>query len=149
MHRLLQSINSAILASYGSYTQPNYSFVSKVFQRQPYQPILQELSVRFTVEDTTDINYDVSFVYTLRHEEVYGLHLSMVGRFFILFRLTTDLKQRQVVGEASSPDAQALLQILEKHGFSKIDESSMHLLTGLADGDPGNKRVFEALFENS
>jgi replication initiation and membrane attachment protein DnaB len=149
MQNLLESINNAILASYGSYTNPNYFFVSKVFKRKPYEKVIEELRLRFKVEDITDINYDVSFVYTLSNEETYGLNLSMVGRFFALFQLASDRKQRHVVGEPSSPDVDALVQTLEKHGFIKIDESTMNLLTCLEDGDPGNNSVFEALFERS
>jgi hypothetical protein len=88
-----------ITARYGSLEEPNYSFVEEVVRRQPYAQLLGALSKLADVEETTDLNNDVSFRYVLRHDsQSWALDVSMVGPFGLLLRLGTD---REVVTDQS------------------------------------------------
>ncbi len=81
-------IDSAILKAYGSYDNPDLSFINKAFTKKPYQELIEKLSDQYSIKDYTDLNYDRSFDYDLsKGDHGYGLKLSMVGKFALLFKL--------------------------------------------------------------
>lgn len=152
MENLQQIIQERLTISYGSMYNPNYSFVAKSFEKQPYKKVISEISTRLLVEDITDINYDVSFSYILKNEELaeYSLQLSMVGRFFTLSKLGTARQVVQVLSQGFSDDEMFILLILDDNGFLLIDESTLQLESQLRDNGSGERLcVYQALFTNS
>lgn len=76
---LLDTINQAIVVAHRSATAPHYGFLQKMYNRRPYQPLVDELALRFALTDTTDLNYDSAMVYHLRQQQEHCLLLSLVG----------------------------------------------------------------------
>ncbi len=73
-------VMDAIEATYGSLSDPSYSFVERAMSAQPYAECVDRLSNLVDVEDVTDVNDDVSFRYLLsRGPNEWALNLSMVG----------------------------------------------------------------------
>ena len=145
-----QLVKEHIVAAYGAASNPNYSFVAKVFNKQPYKEVMTGLSTHFIIEDITEINYDVSFSYVLKKQNEYLLQLSMIAKFFVLFELATGRKMTQVVNEASDSDEEYIFLFLEKNGFIRIDETIMASSTDLVDVESGSKlNVYQALFTTS
>jgi hypothetical protein len=90
----------AVRQAYGSLEEPNYSFVQSALATNPYRELIQRLAQHFTIEETTDVNDDVSFRYVLRHPPAtWSLDLSMVGPFGLLMRLSETNEHAVVTGE--------------------------------------------------
>lgn len=58
-------IFKSISNKYKSFESPDYGFVKDVFESNPYENLIGQLSEHFQLKDITDINYDVAFFYTL------------------------------------------------------------------------------------
>ena len=86
---LENSLRAAVIKAYGSLDEPSFSFVEKTAKRRPYDPLVSDLkALGFEIEETTDINEDVSFCYVLRARgSQWSLQLSMIGPFAVFFRL--------------------------------------------------------------
>ena len=89
---LLDSINHATDLHYDSAAAPHYGFLQKTYDKRPYQPYIEGLSLRFAITDTTDLHYDSVMVYSLHQQEEHCLLLSLVGKFFLLFDSLVDRK---------------------------------------------------------
>ena len=146
---LLDTINQAIVVAHGSATNPHYGFLQKTYDRRPYQPVVDALALRFALTETTDLNYDRSFVYTLLHKvleqkEGYSLYLSLVGKFFVLFHFIVDTIH--LVEQPATEEAKAVFRAVQQHGFVPIDRATLEHSTCLEDDEGGKKTVWEALF---
>lgn len=58
-----QHLLDLIERKYMSFEEPNFSFVRKTISSQPYAPLLSKLKELFEVEEITDPNDDVAFIY--------------------------------------------------------------------------------------
>jgi hypothetical protein len=144
---LLDSINQAIIVAHGSATTPHYGFLQKTYDKRPYQPLVEELALRFAVTDTTDLNYDSAMVYSVRQHEEHCLLLSLVGKFFLLFDSIVDRKC--LVEQPATEEARAVFQAAQQHGFVALDRAILRQRTCLVDEEGGTKTVWEALFDRS
>jgi hypothetical protein len=144
---LLNSINHAIVVAHGSATAPHYGFLQKTYDKRPYQPLIEELALRFAITDTTDLNYDSAMVYHLRQQEEHCLLLSLVGKFFLLFDSLVD--RNHLVEQPAAEEAQAVFLAAQQHEFYPIDRATLKQRTCLVDDEGGTKTVWEALFDRS
>jgi hypothetical protein len=144
---LLDTINHAIVVAHGSSTNPHYGFLQKTHDQRPYQPLVDELALRFAITDTTDLNYDSAMVYHLRQQEEHCLLLSLVGKFFLLFDSIVD--RQHLVEQPATEEARAVFLAAQQHGFVPIDRATLKRRTCLLDYEGGIKTVWEALFERS
>lgn len=145
---LLDTINQAIVVAHGSATNPHYAFLQKNHNRRPYQPLVEELALRFAITETTDLNYDRAFIYALEQkdseqEEGYSLYLSLVGKFFVLF---DSIVGTHLVEQPATEQAQAVFRAVQQHGFILIDGTTLEQSTCLEDDEGSRKTVWEALF---
>lgn len=144
---LLDTINEAIVVAYGSATAPHYGFLQKTYDKRPYQPLVDELALRFAITDTTDLNYDSALVYFLRQQEEHCLLLSLVGKFFLLFDSIVD--RERLVEQPATGEARVVFMAAQQHGFILIDRATLKRRTCLVDYEGGAKTVWEALFDRS
>jgi hypothetical protein len=144
---LLDTINQAIVVAYGSATAPHYGFLQKTYDKRPYQPLVDELALRFALTDTTDLNYDSALVYFLQQQEEHCLLLSLVGKFFLLFDSIVDRKR--LVEQPATQEARAVFMAAQQHGFVPIDRATLKRRTCLVDYEGHVTTVWEALFDRS
>jgi hypothetical protein len=144
---LLDTINQAIVVAHGSATAPHYGFLQKTYDKRPYQPLVNELALRFALTDITDLNYDSAIVYFLRQQEEHCLLLSLVGKFFLLFDSMVDRKR--LVEQPATEEAQAVFMAAQQHEFVPIDRATLKRRTCLVNYGGGAKTVWEALFDRS
>lgn len=89
MDSIDSKLYETIKRAYTSLEVPNFSFIEKALDANPYIEVITSLQQKFSVEDKTDINYDISFSLLIdSNNESWLLQLSMVGRYAALFRLT-------------------------------------------------------------
>jgi len=150
MDNILKLAEEYIAAAYGSTSNPSYSFVARISEGQPYKEIITRFRTYFRIKDITDTNYDVSFSYIIEGQYEYLLQISMIAKFYVLFKLVTSKKIMQYVAEASNSDEERILLFLEQNGLTKIDQVTSESITDLIDMESGCKlTVYQALFTNS
>ena len=120
-------------------------FLQKTYDERPYQPLVEELALRFFLTDTTDLNYDSAMVYSLRQQEEHCLLLPLVSTFFLLFHSIVDRKC--LVEQPATGEARAVFRAAQQHGFVPIDRVTLKQRTCLVDDKGGTKTVWEALFD--
>lgn len=114
----------AVKARYGSLDAPNHSFVERVVQDHPYARLVEALSSVAEIEETTDVNDDVSFRYVLRQAgRSWALNLSMVGPFGLLLRLTS--VPEVVTDQAADGDERTILRLLKEAGISLLSRAAL------------------------
>jgi hypothetical protein len=143
----LDTISQAIAIAYGSATAPHYGFLQKTYDKRPYQPLVDELALRFALTDVTDLNYDSALVYFLQQQEEHCLLLSLVGKFFLLFDSIVDRKR--LIEQPATQEARAVFRAAQQHGFVPIDRATLKRRTCLVDDEGDAKTVWEALFDRS
>ena len=90
MNNLKAKIFDNILHTYGSLSEPNFSFVEKNIERRPYKEFEKKVKAICVMEEVTDLNNEVCFSYQLVHLSEKLFHqISMVGPYCTLFRMTT------------------------------------------------------------
>ena len=68
--------------AYGALTAPSWRFAEREYRRDPYSATIERLREFFVVEETADLNDDVSCVYYLRNNSGrWVVYLSLVGKF--------------------------------------------------------------------
>lgn len=139
---------------YGSLESPNFSFVEDAISRQPYQALIRRLSRVFSVEEDTDPNDDVSFMYVLTSgRRQWLLRMSMLGPYAVLFRLNDEDEPELVWDDwqATSDSEKEALGILSDMGIRvmSLEELSLRVPLTLFNADPGNVRVYQALFTDT
>lgn len=147
-------IRRAVVSAYGSLDSPNYSFVQKVAQQQPYSDLVKSLkAMGFEIYETTDTNEDVSFCYVLTSSLRWALQLSMVGRFAVFFRLdecgrpATDLTEE----ESNVTEEEAnVLRLLKDDGVLVLGHSilSRRFPISLFNTEKNDACIYHALFSD-
>ncbi|GGF04147.1 hypothetical protein [Hymenobacter cavernae] len=140
-------LEAALIAAYGSAAHPNYAFVTKALRQQPYQAIVAELRQQFSVEDITEPNYDVAFSYVVHAEREYGLQLSMVAKYFLLFPFGPNRTAEPLLETPRTEQEQRLFSVLHANSFMTLDEAILGQVTKLIGVESGQPLTFyEALF---
>jgi len=86
--RSIDQIEGDIVSAYGSISKPNWSFVEKRHASDPYRHVRSELSKIAQVQETTDLNDDVSLALSISCTGGFGLclRLSLVGPYACVAR---------------------------------------------------------------
>jgi hypothetical protein len=119
---------------FGFGSVPNYSGTLEVIQRDPYSLLRGKLAEAWVVEDFTDYNCDLSFVWVLnKGPRSLTLRLSMVAPYAIALESTGDL----------ASDEQ-LCQTIEEAGFRFLAKEDLQSIvrTPAITGT-----IYEVLFE--
>lgn len=84
-----EKIMAFVKSTYRSLQQPDFGFVKKAAASRPYEPLVKRLRDYAAVEQMTEADDEVCFVYLLKgRANLWKLDLSMVGPFGIFVRLT-------------------------------------------------------------
>lgn len=127
----LAAFHESIIRSYGSTTNPNWSFVNDIVSRDPYGGVAEELARFGEVEDDTDVNCDVSFTYLVRRpQRPISVRLSMVGPYALVLVVTSDdpdapLDVVAAVDDADSADERAIVELLDGQGFTVLSSQTL------------------------
>ena len=79
------AILELLLRYFGHAALPDYSASLDIVSRRPYQPLRERLMVRWSLEDLTDVQYDLGWSWWLSADvQVVNLRLSFVGPFAVL-----------------------------------------------------------------
>lgn len=146
----LEVVNEAIVAAYGSATEPYYGFSLRTYKRRPYQALVDELAQDFVLEDLTDLNYEVAFSYGVRGREEHHLLLSLVGKFCVLYRSFSELETP--VEQLDTDEGKAIMRLVQRHGLTRLDPVTLQQPTCLEHKNGHTTvlmTVWEALFDYS
>lgn len=150
MGNLFSSIENAIKEKYGNLESPDYSFLAKEEEKNPYAEFVRWVEAQgFAAINDTDFNTDVSFHYRLeKNDNAYIVRMSLVGRFSILAKIDGDEIALIDEGEASDALAVEILEGLKKYGIPCLDEETISrpCPISLIDLEEGEATIFNALF---
>jgi hypothetical protein len=153
-NELLDRIIQDIQIKYKDFTNPDFRFISKIVDKNPYVNIINEIKRHCKVEEITDINYDVSFVYVLDClDKQYMLQLSMVGRYATFYRLTSERKMVLIdkIGVKSEFIEKEVIDSLEKNNMILLNEQLLECEINIKVNINDNKTtgsLNECLFTN-
>ena len=136
----------AVKVRYGSLDEPDYSFVEQVVQDQPYARLVRALSELAKVEETTDVNNDVSFRYVLhRGGESWGLNLSMVGPYGLVLRLGPE--REVLTDEPVEGDELRILRLVKDAGITLLSRKALvdRIPFQLLGDETGHATLYQAL----
>ncbi|MGK3985801.1 hypothetical protein WME99_22330 [Sorangium sp. So ce136] len=147
----------AILEKYKSLENPDCHWVVKEYERNPYRGLEQYMMSRFSVEDITDLNNDVSCVLAISPEgsvAQWTLKISLVGPYAVLLRETGARGWDVYVQDESdvrSEDERWILEACRQHDVEvlRLDVLKMPIGLRLFDTDPENVRLYQALFSDN
>ena len=95
---LNEKIHAFIKSTYRSLEQPDFGFVKKASSSRPYEPLMKRLRDYAAVEQMTEADDEVCFVYLLKgRANIWKLDLSMVGPFGIFMRLSPKCRPEDCV----------------------------------------------------
>lgn len=146
-----QHLLDIIQRKYKSFEEPEFGFVSKALSSQPYAPLVSRLRELFKVDETTEPNDDVSFGYVLsRDGKQWGLELSMVERYAVVFRISSISGVEFVLSGSSVPEEHTLRELLLAHHFIILDQQTLEQPCPLKmhNTDPENMCIYQALFSD-
>ena len=142
--------------TYGSLEDPRYFTITETMQRHPYEELIEEIGREFQVEDTTDENTDVSFIYALeRKSESWALAISAVGPYAIFAR---GLPTSEAWGEILQPTSTGLLdhevrlmRRLSDAGLRLLSKEELehHIPLHILGRDPAEVRIYQAAFSDA
>jgi hypothetical protein len=104
------------------------------------------------VSDETDLNDDVSFVYSLRGgDAAWLLQLSMVGPYAVVMRMVTDERPQLLADAGATSNLEDwLLDGLQSHHIVSLGGRILEARVPLAlhNAEPENVLIFQALFSD-
>jgi hypothetical protein len=151
--RSLDSILEQAVEKYGSLSSPEFFFVRKALDEDPFRGLIDELASDFQIEEDTDPNDDVSFGYLLtKDSKQWVLRISMVGPYAALFRMKRN-GGGEVVEESSN------VYVEERNIIQLVKQASIQFLTqaeleqpvemNLSNTEPENVKIYQVLFSDT
>ncbi len=150
----MQKYRDIIATAYKSLEHPDFSFVKRVFNARPYDPLIKRLRDYTAVEECTEGEDDVCFSYFLKgRNSLWKLDLSIVGPFGIFVRLKSRISREDFLHYGTSDAAgieQKVLDILKGGGIKLMttDELSQEIPMTLFNTNGGQVRLYQALFSD-
>ncbi len=154
MGDLISRLCADVVAAYGSLEDPDFGFAAREYAKRPYDHLIARIRSRFTVQETTDLNDDVSVTLAVTGTEVaFSLYLSLVGRYAALFRVSgadiiEPIKESDLV---TCREGAEFLSILVEHELRVLDPDVFRLEIPLRDlnSDSDKADFFSVLFTRS
>ena len=136
-------IRNDLRIAYGSLSTPDWSFVEKRYKKHPYSRLIDRLGDFGTVQETTDLNDDVSVVVFVTLADDFGVNirLSLVGSYACVSDSAGTILSQD---ELRHDDRTAgILDLLLENNMLVLGESQ---LTSKVEFAEGLTTVYEALF---
>jgi hypothetical protein len=146
-----QTLLQAVLERYKSLEHPDLSFVSKIANSRPYEPLIQELKELFDIEETTDTNEDVSFCYVLSESKnKWVVELSMVGLYAVILRVAEEGLIALVATSISEQEGK-IVSLLGKYKFEILQRQELEqpIALNLCNTEPEDVFMYQALFSDT
>jgi hypothetical protein len=145
---------SRIKEMYGTFDEPNFSFVMEAIRSRPYEDVISEVvtTLGLAFEEYNDPNDDASFQYQLsRGSESWAVELSMLGPFAVVARIGDGWDRILVKNDPNfSKVEHQILAILHSHGLQPLSKEELEqpVPLSLFNTDPDNVCVYQALFSD-
>jgi hypothetical protein len=121
---MIARIKQDVLTAYGSFGNPNWSFVVKRMKEGWYrelEPILLDMG---SVQETTDLNDDCSRSFAVQIEgEALTLRLSLVGRYACIHDASASIFDRNAL--LLSELGRRLLHLVEQFGIALLNATDL------------------------
>lgn len=139
---------------YGSLEEPTYFKINDVMAQRPYARLVQELTSYFRVEETTDVNEDVSFQYELiLGDDGWMLELSAVGPYAVFSRYEEQGGRFLITPESENlePPERQVIDLLRRHGLRVMGRSDLDVPVRMNFfvTEPESARLYHALFSDN
>jgi hypothetical protein len=141
--------------TYTSLDDPRFFTISEALDNEPFAQLMKTIGTQFTVEDDTDTNTDVAFIYGLEHDgRRWVLGLSVVGPYALLGRLDANNRWTALI-EATTRDQDEyerwLVLALNRQGLRLLGRSALEqrVPLRLSGMNPAHVRAYQALFAQS
>ncbi|MFF7585875.1 hypothetical protein ACFZCK_00090 [Kitasatospora purpeofusca] len=124
--RLLSLALKDARSAYGSLERPDFAFVTRAYQRQPYGLLMEAISGFAAVKDDTHLDDDVCFHYKISTKlGSWRLLLSMVGPYAMLFRAPkahrwTSRVILEPIVDGFSEEERLIFGLADKWGFNLL-----------------------------
>ena len=126
-----------LLRYFGTAALPDFSASLDIVARDPYRPLRERLARSWSLEDLTDIQYDLGWSWWLRIDSrVLNLRLSFVGPYAVLLDGT---------GTATVDDDD-VLQMVRDEGFLVLSREQLEAPVEIWTPEYGGG-IYEFLFE--
>jgi len=144
--------------AYGDLSAPHYHFFGWALEEDPYVELVAELSIDFTVRDTTDVHgSDVCFTYSLtKGTELWICRFSAVGPFALVYRLLQNdrglvVHRSDVLSDvrALPPHEARLLTIIASRGLELLDPDVVETLVNFSPvNDTSPAPLYQVLYSD-
>ena len=152
--RDLKPYRDVIEGAYKSLAHPDFSFVKKVFNARPYDPLIKRLRDYSVVEELIEAEDDVCFSFLLKGQSsLWRLDLSVVGPFGLFIRLKAKVASSDFI-HAGRDDVTGfeskVLGLLHGAGIKLLttEELSLQIPMTLYNTARNNVRLYQALFSD-
>lgn len=136
-------IQADTLDAYGSLSSPNWSFSEKRYANHPYFRLINQLRNLGDIEETTDLNDDVSIVIFLDLSGSGGftIRLSLVGRYACISDSAGRFFSRNELREDGQ--TRRVVDLLQNENVILIEPGELAESLNFGDGEA---TVYEVLF---
>ncbi len=137
---------------YVSLGRPDFTFVNKTIEANPYSLLLNKLKAMFEVEEITDINDDVSFNYVLSISgKQWVAKLSMVGPYAIVLKVLDNGDSELVMPNSSVVEEKKIISFLLENQLSILEQEILETSCPLKlfNTEPENVSIYQALFSDT
>lgn len=155
MEQQLFAYKDYLTSAYKSFDQPDFSFVKRVFNARPYEPLIRKMRDYAAIEECTHNEDDVCFSYFLKgRASLWKLDLSLVGPFAIFVRLRSRIGCEDFLYPEKGDLTDFEVKIVSMLKSQKIrlltsDELSIEVPIGLYSSSKHKPRLYHALFSDT
>jgi hypothetical protein len=151
----VNDIVEQVTRRYGSLSEPKFHFVEQMMNERPYDRLIDTVRSKFQVIETTDEEEDHAFLHVLsRGHQSWAMYLSMVGPYAVFARVNPDQSWAEILTPETADltaDERWVVDTLT-HATLRLmrrDELEQPIGLRLFVAQPGNTRVFQALFTDT
>ncbi|MEL6723282.1 MAG: hypothetical protein AAFP10_08745 [Pseudomonadota bacterium] len=140
-----------IFCYYKSLDFPDFTFVKEMIKSKPYDSLIKKIGCLFDIEETTDVNDDVSFCYIIKkNESQWVIELSMLGLYAVVFRITDDGGAELLVSPINQQE-EKIAYLLNEYGFERLSENILKQPVNLRlnNTEPENTCFYQAFFSDT
>jgi hypothetical protein len=144
-----------LTSAYKSFEQPDFSFVKRVFNARPYEPLIRKMRDYAAIEECTHSEDDVCFSYFLKgRTNLWKLDLSLVGPFAIFVRLRSRIAEEDFLypTKFDLADFEAkIITMMTQYNIRLLTSQELRIEVpiGLYSSSKEKPRLYHALFSDS
>ena len=144
-----------LTSAYKSMEQPDFSFVKRVFNARPYEPLIRKMRDYAAIEECTHSEDDVCFSYFLKgRTNLWKMDLSLVGPFAIFVRLRSRIEEQDFLYPAKSDLADfetKIITMMTQYNIRLLTSQDLRIEVpiGLYSSAKEKPRLYHALFSDT